>query len=164
MAEGARATDLGRLPGTFACLQDVLLEPYGGETWVGGWSNHVANRGMGIWRIGGLAYAARRLKAGLSAYRLMSIAFCWATCFPAVIVSAPWINHALFRRGVLIGLGSGLFAVSTLIAAMLLGENENTSPAGVGGMGASQATSAGLAIALAEPLGIGSTRSQCVAI
>ena len=74
--------------------------------------------------------------------------------FPAVIVSAPIGSTTLFFAGAfLIGLGSGLFAVSTLIAAMLLGENENTSHGlALGAWGASQATSAGLAIALGGTL------------
>ena len=68
MAEGANATDLGRLPRNMAFnMQDVLLEPYGGKSWGWRWSNHVVNSGLGIWRIGGVAYAARRLKAGLGA-------------------------------------------------------------------------------------------------
>ncbi|MGB0251281.1 MAG: PucC family protein [Paracoccaceae bacterium] len=137
-------------------MQDVLLEPYGGEilglavgqtTWL-----------TAAWAFGaliGLAYAARRLNAGISSYRLMSNSiFVGLLAFPAVIVSAPIGSTLLFFAGAfLIGLGSGLFAVSTLIAAMLLGENENTSHGlALGAWGASQATSAGLAIALGGTL------------
>ena len=137
-------------------MQDVLLEPYGGEilglavgqtTWL-----------TAAWAFGaliGLAYAARRLKAGLTAYRLMSNGiFVGLLAFPAVIVSAPIESTILFFVGAcLIGLGSGLFAVSTLIAAMQLGENENTSHGlALGAWGAAQATSAGLAIALGGTL------------
>ena len=137
-------------------MQDVLLEPYGGEilglavgqtTWLtAAWAFGALN---------GLAYAARRLKAGLTAYRLMSNGiFVGLLAFPAVIVSAPIESTILFFVGAcLIGLRSGLFAVSTLIAAMQLGENENTSHGlALGAWGAAQATSAGLAIALGGTL------------
>jgi BCD family chlorophyll transporter-like MFS transporter len=137
-------------------MQDVLLEPYGGEilglavgqtTWL-----------TAAWAFGaliGLAYAARRLNAGISSYRLMSNSiFVGLLAFPAVIVSAPIGSTLLFFAGAfLIGLGSGLFAVSTLIAAMMLGETEHTSHGlALGAWGASQATSAGLAIALGGTL------------
>jgi BCD family chlorophyll transporter-like MFS transporter len=158
MAEGTSARlILVVFLGTLAFnMQDVLLEPYGGEilglavgqtTWL-----------TAAWAFGaliGLAYAARRLKAGLTAYRLMSNSiFVGLLAFPAVIVSAPIESTILFFVGAyLIGLGSGLFAVSTLIAAMQLGENENTSHGlALGAWGAAQATSAGLAIALGGTL------------
>ena len=137
-------------------MQDVLLEPYGGEilglavghtTWL-----------TAAWAFGalvGLAYTARRLKAGSNPYQLMaSSVFVGLLAFPAVIFSAPLGSTILFFIGAfLIGLGSGLFAVSTLIAAMLLGQNKETSHGlALGAWGASQATSAGIAIALGGSL------------
>ena len=68
--------------------------------------------------------------------------------FSCVLLSAPMASPVLFFAGaVLIGLGSGLFAVSTLTAAMTV---DITGTAGrglaLGVWGAAQATAAGLSI------------------
>jgi BCD family chlorophyll transporter-like MFS transporter len=129
-------------------MQDVLLEPYGGE--ILGLSVSATTLLTAMWATGalaGFALAARRLASGFSPYR-MAATGCLAglAAFSAVIFSAPMASPALFYMGaLLIGFGGGLFAVSTLTAAMTL-------PAGrglaLGAWGAAQATAAGLSIAI----------------
>ncbi len=131
-------------------MQDVLLEPYGGEilglsvaattlltaTWAGG-------------ALAGFALAAKRLANGASPYR-MAATGCIAglAAFSAVIFSAPMQSPPLFYIGAaLIGFGGGLFAVATLTAAMTLPANGMRGLA-LGAWGAAQATAAGLSIAI----------------
>ena len=131
-------------------MQDVLLEPYGGE--VLGLSVSATTLLTAMWAFGaliGFAFAARWLKTGMDTYLMAArglligiLAFC------AVIFAAPLDNGTLFFAGAFgIGLGSGLFAISTLTAAMTL---ETGSLAGkglaLGAWGAAQATAAGLSI------------------
>lgn len=129
-------------------MQDVLLEPYGGE--ILGLSVSATTLLTAIWAVGalaGFAVAAKRLAAGFSPYRMAATGcLTGLAAFSAVIFSAPMNSPALFYLGAgLIGLGGGLFAVSTLTAAMTL-------PAGrglaLGAWGAAQATAAGLSIAI----------------
>ncbi len=137
-------------------MQDVLLEPYGGE--ILGLSVSATTLLTAIWATGallGFAHAGRRLALGSNPYRLAGagiVVGIWAFSF--VILSAPLMAQWLFYIGAFsIGFGGGLFAVSTLIAAM-------TMPAGsragrglaLGAWGAAQATAAGLAIALGGTL------------
>ncbi len=131
-------------------MQDVLLEPYGGE--VLGLSVSATTLLTAMWAFGaliGFALAARWLKLGVDTYMMSArgllvgiIAFC------AVIFAAPLGSGTLFFAGAFgIGVGSGLFAISTLTAAMTL---ETGSLAGkglaLGAWGAAQATAAGLSI------------------
>ncbi len=131
-------------------MQDVLLEPYGGE--VLGLSVSATTLLTAMWAFGaliGFAFAARWLKMGVDTYMMSArglligiVAFC------AVIFAAPLESGTLFFAGAFgIGLGSGLFAISTLTAAMTL---ETGSLAGkglaLGAWGAAQATAAGLSI------------------
>ncbi|MEL6290075.1 MAG: MFS transporter [Pseudomonadota bacterium] len=68
--------------------------------------------------------------------------------FAAVIFAGPLESPGLFRVGAgLIGVGSGLFSVAMLVAAMALARSEDTGIV-IGAWGAVQATSAGVAIAL----------------
>ncbi|MDB3936326.1 PucC family protein, partial [Granulosicoccus sp.] len=68
--------------------------------------------------------------------------------FSMVIFADPLQSAALFRLGtLLIGFGSGLFAVSTLIMAMTMVEEEHTGLS-LGAWGAAQATAAGVGIAV----------------
>jgi len=131
-------------------MQDVLLEPYGGE--VLGLSVSATTLLTAMWSLGaliGFAFAARWLKAGMNTY-LMSARgiLVGLLAFSAVIFAAPLNSTALFFAGAFgIGLGSGLFAISTLTAAMTL---ETGALAGkglaLGAWGAAQATAAGLSI------------------
>jgi BCD family chlorophyll transporter-like MFS transporter len=131
-------------------MQDILLEPYGGEVLQ---LSVAATTGLTALLAGGtllaFAAAARRLSRGSDAYRLSALgALIGVFAFSAVVFAAPLGSALLFRCGVfLIGFGGGLFAVGTLTAAM----NEvraGQSGLALGAWGAVQASAAGLAIAL----------------
>lgn len=129
-------------------MQDVLLEPYGGE--ILGLSVSATTLLTAMWATGalaGFALAAKRLAGGACPYR-MAATGCLAglAAFSAVIFSAPMNSPALFYVGaLLIGFGGGLFAVSTLTAAMTLSTGRGLA---LGAWGAAQATAAGLSIAI----------------
>ncbi len=133
-------------------MQDVLLEPYGGE--ILGLSVSSTTLLTAMWSVGaliGFAWAAKRLAAGSNSYRLAGggiLAGIWA--FSIVIFAAPLNSPTLFFAGAgLIGFGGGLFAVSTLTACMTLPETDRAGRGlALGAWGAAQATAAGLAIAL----------------
>lgn len=137
-------------------MQDVLLEPYGGE--ILGLSVSATTLLTALWAAGalaGFAWAGRRLAKGSNAYRLAGggiLAGIWA--FSLVIFAAPMQANVLFYAGAtLIGFGGGLFAVSTLTAAMTM-PARGTAGRGLalGAWGAAQATAAGIAIALGGTL------------
>jgi BCD family chlorophyll transporter-like MFS transporter len=130
-------------------MQDIVLEPYGGEILklpVGATSLLTALLAGGA--LAAFALSARVLMRGFDPMRLAAIgALLGLPAFSAVIFAAPLDWPWLFRAGtVLIGFGGGLFAVGTLTAAMALETRENTGLA-LGAWGAVQATAAGLAIA-----------------
>jgi BCD family chlorophyll transporter-like MFS transporter len=131
-------------------MQDVLLEPYGGE--ILGLSVG-ATTGLTAILAGGtlLAFAlgARSLRRGADPYRLAAIgAVAGLPAFAAVILSAPMDLPGLFVAGAgLIGFGGGLFAVGTLTAAMDM-EHGGLTGLALGAWGAAQATAAGVAVAL----------------
>jgi len=135
-------------------MQDVLLEPYGGEVLglsVGGTTMLTA-----LWAAGALAgfgLAARGLTRGRDPHRLAAYgALVGVFAFAAVILSDPFGSPLLFRIGaILIGFGGGLFAVGTLTAAMALGEAGGSGLA-LGAWGAVQATAAGVAVAVGGSL------------
>ena len=137
-------------------MQDVLLEPYGGE--ILGLSVSATTLLTAMWATGaliGFAWAGKRLAAGSNAYRLAGagiLAGIWA--FSIVIFAAPMNSPALFYTGAtLIGFGGGLFAVATLTACMTLPETESAGRGlALGAWGAAQATAAGLAIAIGGSL------------
>lgn len=130
-------------------MQDVLLEPYGGE--VLGLSVGMTTLLTAVYAIGalvGFLTAARWLGRGSDPYRTAARGILVGlVAFPCVIFAGPLGSAPLFYLGAaLIGLGAGLFAVSTLTAAMAL----QTGGAGIalGAWGAAQATAAGLSIFL----------------
>ena len=133
-------------------MQDVLLEPYGGE--ILGLSVSATTLLTAVWAAGallGFAVAARSLSHGTAPARLAAHGLLVGlAAFSAVIFAAPMQSGALFFAGAgMIGLGSGLFAVATLIAAMALPvEGAAGRGLALGAWGAAQATAAGLAIAL----------------
>ncbi|MEO0380058.1 MAG: PucC family protein [Pseudomonadota bacterium] len=137
-------------------MQDVLLEPYGGE--ILGLSVSATTLLTALWATGalvGFALAGKRLAAGSNPYRLAGagvLAGVWA--FSLVIFAAPMQANVLFYTGaLLIGFGSGLFAVSTLTAAMTMPAQGNAGRGlALGAWGAAQATAAGVAIALGGTL------------
>jgi BCD family chlorophyll transporter-like MFS transporter len=130
-------------------MQDILLEPYGGEILnlsVGATTMLTALLASGS--LCGFALASRLLTRGHDPYRLAANGvLIGVVAFSAVIFATPLESISLFRAGVaLIGFGGGLFAVGTLIAAMAIADKH---PAGlvIGAWGGVQATAAGLAIA-----------------
>ncbi len=131
-------------------MQDVLLEPYGGEilglsvaatTWL------TAANALGA--LMGFILAGRWMGREHDAYRMAARGILVGIgAFSAVIVAGMTGSVVLFFAGACtIGIGVGLFAVSTLTAAMALPEH-GTSGRGLalGAWGAAQATAAGLAI------------------
>jgi len=131
-------------------MQDILLEPYGGEILhltVGETTALTALFAAGT--LVGFALAARALDRGADPYRLAAWgAVAGVAAFAAVILADPMSSPLLFRTGAtLIGFGGGLFAVGTLTAAMAFTE-DGQSGLVLGAWGAVQATAAGSAIAL----------------
>ena len=131
-------------------MQDVVLEPYGGEILklsVGATSALTALMACGA--LVAFAVAARWLARGGDPYRVAAVGLlCGLPAFAAVICSAPMEAPWLFRCGTaLIGFGGGLFAVSMLTAAMALEHRDHVGLA-LGAWGAVQATAGGLAIAV----------------
>ncbi len=143
--------------GTMALnMQDVLLEPYGGE--ILGLSVSATTLLTALWAAGalaGFALAGRMLARGRDAYRIAGAGLVVGIyAFSAVIFAAPMDSATIFFAGAgLIGFGGGLFAVSTLIAAMNMKANGAAGHGlALGAWGAAQATAAGLAIALGGAL------------
>jgi BCD family chlorophyll transporter-like MFS transporter len=132
-------------------MQDILLEPYGGE--ILGLTVGQTTLLTGLIAAGtlaGFAIAARRLGLGGDPFRIAAAgALVGLLAFSAVIFAAPLHSAMLFRIGtVLIGIGNGLFAVGMLTAAMDLGR-EGRNGIALGAWGAVQAGAAGLAILFA---------------
>lgn len=135
-------------------MQDILLEPYGGQILhldVGATTQLTA-----IIAIGSLAafgISARSLARDADPYRLAAVgATLGLFAFAAIIFAAPLQSPMVFRCGSgLIGFSGGLFSVGTLTAAMGLNKTADTGLA-LGAWGAVQATSAGLSIALSGVL------------
>jgi BCD family chlorophyll transporter-like MFS transporter len=136
--------------GTIAfSMQDILLEPYGGQILhltVGATTALTAALALG--GIGGFVLAARRLARGANAYRVAAAgALVGLLAFACVIFAAPLASVPLFALGVLlIGLGGGLFGHSTLTVAIALAPRGQIGLA-LGVWGAVQASAAGSAVA-----------------
>jgi MFS transporter, BCD family, chlorophyll transporter len=136
--------------GTLAfSMQDILLEPYGGE--ILGLAVAATTLLTAIVATGALfsfAFAARRLASGAHPWRLAGTgAVVGIAAFAAVIFAASLESAWLFRLGAgLIGFGGGLYAVGTLTAAMDI-EGDGNGLA-LGAWGAVQAAAAGVGIAL----------------
>ena len=131
-------------------MQDIVLEPFGGE---------VLHLGVGLTSsltalsAGGALFAfvlSARLNArGMDSCRLAALgALLGLPAFACVIFSAPLESANLFRFGAcLIGFAGGLFSVGMLMTAMAFPERELTGMV-MGAWGAVQATAAGAAMAL----------------
>jgi len=135
-------------------MQDILLEPYGGEILklsVSATTSLTAMMAGGT--LVGLILAARWLSRGRDAYQLAALgALIGVAGFSAVIFSAPLSSLPLFLTGILgIGFGGGWFSVGTLTASMALSERGQSGLA-IGAWGAVQATVAGGGIALGGAL------------
>jgi BCD family chlorophyll transporter-like MFS transporter len=135
-------------------MQDIVLEPYGGEILhlpVGATSALTALLAGGA--LAAFALSARLLTRGADPLRVAGLgAVLGLPAFAAVMLAAPLDAVALFRIGTVgIGFGSGLFAVGTLTAAMGMERREHVGLA-LGAWGAVQATAAGSAVAMGGAL------------
>ncbi len=137
-------------------MQDIILEPYGGEIMGLGVS---ATTQLTALMAGGaliaFALAARSLARGGDPHRVAAVGVLVGLAgFSAVVFAQPIDAPDLFRAGAaLIGFGGGLFSVGTLSAAMGLDaralpmNGQTMNGLVLGAWGAVQATCAGLAIA-----------------
>jgi BCD family chlorophyll transporter-like MFS transporter len=131
-------------------MQDVLLEPYGGQ--VLGLGVAATTTLTALFAFGGVigfVGGARLLERNADAYRVAGAgALIGAMAFALVIFAAPMQSAAIFGFGTLaIGLGAGCFAHATLTAFMAAAPQGHVGLA-LGAWGAAQATAAGVAIAL----------------
>jgi BCD family chlorophyll transporter-like MFS transporter len=131
-------------------MQDILLEPFGGQvfgmtvaqtTWLAGL--------VAVGTLLGLGLAARLLGRGGDPCRMASLGVLVGIFAFAGDVFAPATASPMLLRGasMLVGFGGGLFTVGILTAAMELATTK-TSGLALGIWGAVQATAAGLAIAV----------------
>ena len=152
-AAGGQAGRLLAVTALGACafsMQDILLEPYGGE--VLGLSVAATTTLTALWALGALAgfgLASRWLGGRLGACGVAARgATVGVVAFSFVIFAEPTGLDALFFIGAgLIGLGVGLFSVATLTEAMAMAA-EGGAGLALGAWGAAQATAAALGIAL----------------
>ncbi len=138
--------------GTMAfSMEDVLLEPYGGQILhltVGDTTKLTATLAVG--GLFGFGLASRVLSRGFDPLRMASYgALVGIPAFMMVIMAAPLGNSALLFGGgtALIGFGAGLFGHGTLTATMQMAPPSQTGLA-LGAWGAVQASAAGVAVAL----------------
>ena len=137
-------------------MQDVLLEPYGAQILglsVGATTWLTACNALGA--LVGFVLAGRWLSQGQDMFRMAAKGLLVGiAAFLAVIFAAPLQSAVMFYAGAwCIGLGAGLFAVSTLTAAMALPDHGAAGRGLVlGAWGAAQATAAGLSIAVGGAL------------
>ncbi len=137
--------------GTMAfTMEDVLLEPYGGEILhMSVSSTTLLSATLAMGGLLGFAWASRVLGRGGDAYRMSGWgAWIGLPAFVAIIASGPLAMSALFVLGIfMVGLGAGLFAHGTLTATMQLAPTGQVGLA-MGAWGAVQATAAGVGMAL----------------
>jgi BCD family chlorophyll transporter-like MFS transporter len=145
-------------------MQDILLEPYGGQILhLGVGATTTLSALMAGGSLLAFALAARWLHRGADAHRLAAHgALIGVFAFAAVVFAEPLQSATLFRGGtLLIGFGGGLFSVATLTVAMGLdtssaGSGNETPGVGaglaLGAWGAVQASAAGIGIALGGAL------------
>jgi BCD family chlorophyll transporter-like MFS transporter len=131
-------------------MQDVLLEPYGGQVLgmtVGQTTLLTATLATG--GLIGFAVASVVLGRGRDAMRMAAQgAALGIPAFLLVVLAGPLASAALFVVGVfLIGLAGGLFSHGTLTATMNSAPRDQIGLA-LGAWGAVQATAAGVAVAL----------------
>lgn len=143
-------------------MQDILLEPYGGE--ILALSVSATTVLTAIFSTGtliALGIASRSLSRGSDPSRLAAVGgLTGVFAFLAIMLAAPLEAVFLFYLGTtLIGFGSGLFAVGTLIYTMELSDIRQTgnqqliqSGLALGAWGAVQATAGGVGIALGGAL------------
>ena len=137
--------------GTMAfTMEDVLLEPYGGEMLnLSVSSTTLLTATLAVGGLMGFAWASRVLSRGGDAYHMARYgAWVGVPAFVAVI-AAPLLGSSwIFALGIfLVGMGGGIFAHGTLTATMQLAPADQTGLA-MGAWGAVQATAAGIGMAL----------------
>jgi BCD family chlorophyll transporter-like MFS transporter len=131
-------------------MQDVLLEPYGGEILRLGVGQTTALTGlMAAGAIASFAASAWLLERGMDPVRLAALGAAVGVCaFAMVIFAAPLGSAHLFRAGsALIGYAEGSFGVGTLSAAMALRDPSQHGIA-LGAWGAVFATAEGVALSV----------------
>lgn len=137
--------------GTMAfSMQDVLLEPFGGQVLhmtVGATTTLTACLAFG--GLTGFSLASAILSRGADAFRMAIAGALFGIPAFGLVMTAAWFDTvAVFAIGaLLVGFGGGLFSHGTLTATM------NSAPAdqaglALGAWGAVQATCAGVAVAL----------------
>ncbi|MFE1598870.1 BCD family MFS transporter [Methylobacterium sp. ID0610] len=130
-------------------MQDILLEPYGGQILrLPVAATTALTAVLAVGGGAGLLAAARWLNRGGDPFRVAAAgAVVGIAAFSAVVFAAPLGSGGLFAAGVaLIGVGGGLFAHGTLTASMA-GAGPQQAGLALGAWGAVQAGAAGLAIA-----------------
>lgn len=131
-------------------MQEIVLEPYGGEILRLSVSQTSALTALlAAGSLVAFAWSARLLSRGHDALRIAAMGLLVGLPgFSLVLFAAPADSALMFRAGtVLVGFGAGLFAVSTLTAAMSLESREHAGFA-LGAWGAVQATAAGVSVGL----------------
>ena len=137
--------------GTMAfSMQDVLLEPYGGQVLgmaVGATTSLTASLALG--GLAGFSIASWVLGRGADPIRMSIAGALVGVPAFALVIASPWLGSVpAFVAGVLVvGLGAGLFGHGTLTATMAGAPKEQAGLA-LGAWGAVQATCAGVAVAL----------------
>ncbi len=142
-------------------MQDIILEPYGAEILglnVSGTTLLTSILAAGA--VTAYLIAAHHLNKGVNPHRIAAMGLLVGLpAFSLVIFAEPFSSPSMFRIGAfLIGMGAGLFSVSTLAAAMRIdihasppsrsGEPiQNFNGLALGAWGAANATCTGVAIA-----------------
>jgi BCD family chlorophyll transporter-like MFS transporter len=130
-------------------MQDILLEPYGGQILHLSVSQTTAlTAALAGGGLTGLFFSSRRMAAGADPFRIAALGLLIGlVAFATVIISAPLGLPWLFAAGVCcIGMASGLFLSGTLTDAMGRATG-GMSGLALGAWGSVQALSAGLAVA-----------------
>ncbi len=130
-------------------MEDILLEPYGGQILHLSVSSTTALTALlAVGGLAGFAVAARALSREMEPYALAALGLlAGIIAFSAVIFAEPFQSATLFGLGTtLIGFGAALFSVGTLMATIGLAREGQTGLA-LGAWGAAEALAAGLAIA-----------------
>lgn len=130
-------------------MQDIVLEPYGGQVMhLSVSATTLLTALLAVGALAAFSFAGWRLGHGADPMRLAGLgAVIGLPAFAAVALAAPLESGPLFLAGtLLIGLGGGLFSVGTLTAAMWRDDAEDKGLA-LGAWGAVQATALGLGTA-----------------
>ncbi|WP_395684879.1 MFS transporter [Aestuariivirga sp.] len=137
--------------GTLAfSMQDVMLEPYGGQVLgLAVSKTTILTAAMAGGGLLGFGLASYVLSRGFEPFRMAALgALAGVPAFLLVIAAAPLASPVLFGLGtLLIGFGGGLFGHGTLTATMNQAPHDQRGLA-LGAWGAVQATAAGIGVAL----------------